>query len=144
AQGFWNFSGSIHESGVIGHAYGFGMALDVKDANGVGLAVVHSGSVGPNLPFGHDDDSWSDTGFDQRIIDLWPAIVSAQSSAGLNVTTDAIHIFDAVLAALGVVAVAVLADAGAGSGHVQCEESPTVQRSEDGTGVDLVWKCYPK
>lgn len=140
AQGFWNFSGSIHESGVIGHAYGFGMALNVKDANGVGFAVVHSGSVGPNLPGGTNDDGWSDTGFDQRIIDLWPTIVSARSSAGLNVTTDAIHIFDAVLTALGVVVLAVLV--AAGGGHVQCENSPTVERNERGDGVDVIWRCH--
>jgi len=140
AQGFWNFSGSIHESGVIGHAYGFGMALNVKDANGVGFAVVKSGSVGPNLPGGTTDDSWSLTGFDQRIIDNWPTIVSAQSSAGLNVTTDPIHIFDAVLTALGVVFVAVLF--AAGFQGFQCEDSPTVEPDESGDGVNLVWRCY--
>ena len=141
AQGFWNFTGRIHESGLVGHAYGFGMALNVKDANGVGFAAVHSGSVDANLPLMRNDDSWSDSGGPEtRIIDNWPSIVSARSSVELNVTTNAIYIFDAVIEALGVVVVAVLVAAGVG--HLECDEFPTVERSPDGSGVDLVWHCH--
>jgi hypothetical protein len=147
AQGFWNFSGSVHESGLVGHAYGFGMSLNVQDPNGWGPVVVHSGSVGQNLgPIGNPNDSWSDSGFDQRVIDLWPAIVSAQSLATLNVDTDASHILPAVLEALGIVhAVGLLVVGLVIGGQGWTCDRATVQGSGDngGFGVDVTWTCHP-
>jgi hypothetical protein len=136
AQGYWNFIGSIHESGVIGHAYCLGMALNVKDSDGIGFAVEHHGSVEGNTPLGGNDDQWKDFGFDQRIIDLWPSIVSARSSAYLDVTTDLDHIVVAVLEALGIAIVALLAVA---EGRNWSCQGPTLAPGEGGRGVDIVW-----
>ena len=148
-QGFWNFSGSIHESGVLGQDYGFGMTLDVTDSAGNPISVVHTGSVGPNLPLLNPNDSWNDEGFDQRIIDLWPSIVSATSQSGLSVHTDPIQVFEGILEILGVGAAALLIAAGGvligGDGKDwTCDSTPTLQPTPDGQGVDVVWTCRPK
>lgn len=150
-QGFWNFNGHIHESGVLGHDYGFGMVLNVKDANGNSIGVVHSGSVEPNLPFSNPDDSWNDQGFYQRIVDLWPAIANATCHSGLNVTTTPGQILEGVLELLGVGAVAVLvavggALIGSDGKNWECPNSPQVNVSGDngGVGVDVVWQCSRK
>jgi hypothetical protein len=139
SDGFFVFKGQIHESGVIGHEYGFGMALNVTDANGVGFAVVHSGSIGPNLPFGDPDDSWHDVGFDQRIADSWTTIASSSTRArsGLNVDS---RILVAILDALAVPAIAVLAVV-VGS-HIECNDPEVVVVGDDrGAGVGVRTKC---
>jgi hypothetical protein len=121
-DGFHIFTGNIHESGVLGHEYGFGMALNVTDANGVGFGVVHSGSIGPKLPFGDPDDAWRDIHFDQRIADNWDIIAdpSTRARAGLNVDS---RVLLGILDALSLPAIAVLG--GFVGSHVECDD-PTV------------------
>jgi hypothetical protein len=92
-QGFWDFIGSVHESGLIGQDYSFGMVLDLGDA-GNPIAVFRTGSVGPYAPFFNPDDSWNAQGFDQRIVDQWPAIVAATCHSDLSVRDDAAHVIE--------------------------------------------------
>ena len=145
AQGFWNFTGSLNNSDAIPQQFGFGMALNVRDANGNRLGVAHSDQVGPNLPLFNNNASWNETGFDQRIIDLWPAIFGARSAGAatrLDVSIDA----GDVLVDLGLVAGAVfIAAAGLfiGGRRWQCDPV-TVQATEGGTGVEGVWRCSPE
>jgi hypothetical protein len=147
SQGFWQFTGSIHESGIIGQNYAFGMFLDgVADAQGNPVSVVHAGSVGPHLPFSNDNDSWNDQGFDQRIVDLWPQIAQASVGWDLSVHYTLGEVLEALAEAIGVgVVAAALAIGGAvfGSDYT-CDKTPTVEATPDGRGVDAVWHCYPK
>jgi len=156
AQGNWNYSGSINNQEVLASDYSLGMALTVRDAQGKYLTVAHSSNVGPDLPLFNNNDSWTDQGFDQRIVDLWPAIVSAHSSAMLSVSTDA---FDAVIEGLGaaiavvegieiVAAAAVMAvlAVAAGAGSWTCD-SPTwgiVQGNNGGVAAEVVFTCHKK
>jgi hypothetical protein len=146
-DGVFSFQGSIHESGVIGHEYGFGMALNVTDANGVGFAVVHSGSIGPKLPFGNPNDSWKDVGFDQRIKDNWAAIASSatRSHAGLNVDS---RVLLAIVDALGVPVIAVLAVLGANEAKNWECDSPQIAvvpgDENQGIGIAVSVPCHRK
>ena len=80
SQGFWNFQGSINNSSLVSLHFGFGMALNVKDANGNPLGVIQADSIGPALPLFSNNASWNQTGYDQRIVDLWPAVFGARIS----------------------------------------------------------------
>jgi hypothetical protein len=109
------------------------------------LAVVRSGSVGPDLPFGHNDDSWSGNdgyiGFDQRIADNWAAIVSARARSGLNVDS---NVLLAILDALAIPAIAVLAAFGAPeANHWHCTGPSLVPAGDNnGAGVGIDWQCH--
>jgi hypothetical protein len=147
SQGFWQFTGSIHESGMIGQSYAFGMFLDgVVDAQGNPISVVHSGSVGPDLPFVDDNDSWNDQGFDQRIVDLWPQIAQAAMGYDLSVHYTLDEVLEGLAGAIGaaVVAAALVIGGVVFGSDYTCDSTPGVGATPDGHGVDVVWHCYPK
>ena len=144
AQGFWNFSGNANEGGVLGEEYAFGMALNVNDANGNPIAVNHQGSLGPNIPFGNNNDSWTDEGFDQQIADRWPEIVAARSRADMQASTDPLHVFEGVLEALGLAAAAPLLVVGlviAGHGYTCDPVQVSASGDNGGMAVDVSWTC---
>ncbi len=97
ANGYWRYSGSIKNSEVLASNYSLGMKLNVI-IDGKPLPIVHTGTVGPDLPFFNNTDSWEDQGIDDRIRLHWREILAAHSSAVLSVSTNA---FDAVLEGLG-------------------------------------------
>jgi hypothetical protein len=139
AQGAWNFTGNINNSNAITQQWGFGMSLNVFDANGNPLAVAANGQVGPNLPGFSNNASWNQSGFDQRIVDLWPQIYGARSdSAGydLKASINAGDVIEAVAISLGVAVVAFLALIGP-NGHGWHCDTPVV----DGQSVKMI--CYP-
>ena len=147
SQGFWQFSGSIHESGIIGQSYAFGMYLDgVTDTQGNPLSVVHTGSVGSDLPFSNNNDSWNDQGFDQRIADLWPQIAQAAAGWDLSVHYTLGGVLEALAEAIGeaVVAAALAIGGAAFASQYTCDKTPSIEATPDGQGVDAVWHCYLK
>jgi hypothetical protein len=143
AQGFWNFTGSVNNSNAITQQWAVGMALSLQ---GESLWVNHQGQVGPNLPLFSNTASWNDTGFDQRIIDSWPELFGARSTTAagnLQVSINAGDIIEALGIYLGVAGVAALVAVVALLGW-ECPDKPTIKRSDDGTGIDVGWRCYPK
>jgi hypothetical protein len=152
AQGFSNFSGSINNSDAITQQYAVGMTLNVRDANGDAIGVMHSGQVGPNLPLFNNNASWNDTGFDQRILDLWPSIFGLQYSsaaADLKVSDNVADSIEAVLEVLleavaGAVAVVVVVVGGAllvgGKLYTCAPTNNQAARSREGVVID--WECH--
>jgi len=93
SDGFWYFSGHVHEAGIVGDKYVISLALlDVKDASGATLVQFHTGTVHGQLVPGASDDNFeggpSDSGFDQRIVDQWDAAVKSRIRSSLHVATD--------------------------------------------------------
>jgi hypothetical protein len=132
-QGNWTFSGTINNGSALSTNYAFGMALNVKDSNGNAIGVTHSGSVGPNVPLGNNNDSWNDSGFDQRIISLWPAIFGATASSKLNLSTNPVGVVEEVLLGLGLVA-GLAVGAILGGSHLKCTP-PASDIYRDSTGA---------
>ena len=147
AQGFWNFTGSVNNSNAITQQWAVGMALPLQSQT---VWVNASGQVGPNLPLFSNTASWNNTGFDQRIVDFWPEIFGARSAAAAANLQVSINVGDALeavgifLGAAGVAAlVAVAALLGPNGKGWNCPTNPQVRGSDDGSGIDVVWKCVP-
>lgn len=148
AQGFWNFTGSLNNSNAITQQYALGMALNVRDANGNKLWVRHSDQVGPNLPSFSNTASWTDQGWDQRIVDFWPAIFgeraqSATAAADLKVSINVGDALEAVGIFLGAAVIGALVGyeillGPTGTGW-HCEGPVFVP----GPGITIQWICYP-
>jgi hypothetical protein len=146
AQGFWNFTGSVNNSNAITQQWAVGMALPVQ---GQTFWVNASGQVGPNLPLFNNNASWNYTGFEQQIVDFWPEIFGARSAtaaANLQVSINVGDALEAVGISLGVAGVAALVAAVAllgPNGKGWSCDGPNLQGSDDGTGIDVTWKCTP-
>ena len=114
ADGSWLYSGSIKNSEVFASNYSLGIKLNLNPP----IVALRTGSVGPDLPFFSNTDSWNAQGIDPRIAERWPEILAAGNSASLSVSTNP---FDAVLEILGLTvaayyAAALIAAAAVGAG----------------------------
>lgn len=101
SDGFWNFRGTIHESGFLGHNYAFAVVLDELDHSGKAIGKYHEGKVGGTIdPFDSRDDSWYETYQDQYISDNWDIIVNSGAKFNLHVSTDPIQVLELAVAPL--------------------------------------------
>jgi hypothetical protein len=89
SEGFWSFSGHVHESGALSHEYAFGAVLDFVDPDGTAFAFANSGEVHGALAPGSPDDAWQQNGHDRRIGTHWDEIKNAGAHFKLDVNTDA-------------------------------------------------------
>jgi hypothetical protein len=140
-KGYWVFTGNVSNQDIFPDNYIFAMRLNVLDGNGDPIAVVQSNSVGPDLLWINNRASWDQRGFDQRVADLWPAIVSAQMRADFKAST---RPFLGVIESIGIVVVAVLAIIGGGEFAAHCLNNPTVGPYRDnngGVGVAAIFHC---
>lgn len=148
AQGFWNFAGGVNNSNAITQQWAVGMALKVP---GRTFWVNTSGQVGPNLPEFSNTASWNQTGFEQQIVDYWPAIFGARLTGATTNLQASINVGDALEAVgiyLGVAGVAALVAAAAllgpnGKGW-QCDPPQLAAPEPGSSGIDVTMTCYPK
>ncbi len=120
------FSGSVHESGVVGEHFTIAMALlDVVDADGKVLAFVHSDTIVGQLTFGFSDKNWLDIGGNEVIRDRWEAVRGSRVRTVLHVSTDPWQVTEFSLLALFVAAGAIFGGLGIASTTKQCSENGT-------------------
>jgi hypothetical protein len=138
AQGYWNYTGSVTNSEILSTNYSFGIALNITDSQGNYPAVVYSATVAPDLPFFSNTDSWNVSGYDPRIIELWPAIVKARSVSKISAATNALDaVLEGLIALVGGGAAAVAITLFFTSGNVSCTASisPTTD-DKGGVGIE--------
>jgi hypothetical protein len=93
SDGFWSFSGHVHEAGIVGDKYVIALALlDLKDVSGATFVAYHTGNVSGQLLPGPSDDNFDggpgDSGFDQHIIDQWDTVAHSRTRSTLHVATN--------------------------------------------------------
>ncbi len=101
ASGLWLFSGNVHEAGVVGNHYGFGFAINFRDAQGNAPSHVHEKKLSGTVDIGGDrNDDFTVTGSDQLIRDHWAEISNANVVFTLHAATDPAQVLEAVGEAL--------------------------------------------
>jgi hypothetical protein len=132
SDGFWFFSGHVHESGFIGHDYAFGMTLDtLEPLSGKALVFTNEGTVhGTSDPWGSRDDDWTQQGKDQLISSNWDKIKTSQALATLHVSSDPFQVFEAVVEPLIIAAAAFGAIVFISDSGTHCD--PTLVSGENG------------
>jgi len=80
SDGFWSFSGHVHENSFIGHKYVFAAGPHFSDADGNGFVVSHEGSVTDSR-----DSDFDKSGWDPRISANWDQLKGASVSFKLEV-----------------------------------------------------------
>jgi len=110
-DGLWGFTGSVHESGAVGHNYAFALALDPVDASGLSWTFVREGHVSGTFDIGFRDDLWTVQGYFPSIAENWYSVKAAAKASHykstLQVSTQAIQVIEAIAAALAIAAAAI-------------------------------------
>jgi hypothetical protein len=101
SDGFWSFSGHVHENGFIGHKYVFAAGPDFSDPDGNGFVVAQESSVTDSR-----DSDFEQHGWDPRISAYWDQLRQVGVSFRLEVDIrpgDVLKSLAGVLALAGVI-----------------------------------------
>ncbi|GHB52484.1 hypothetical protein GCM10010347_22990 [Streptomyces cirratus] len=137
SDGFWTYRGQVHESGLVGHDYAFGVVLDYTDPHGQIYAYAADGTVHGTTDLGSRDDDWQQDGWDQRISANWDAIAASSWRADLHVSTNAFAVVEAIAAGLGLLVGGAALTVFAADPDTHCSPGG-YQDSSGGAGVEIV------
>jgi hypothetical protein len=103
--GDWAFGGHVHDSGPVGLDYTLGFTFN-KSIDGKRIGFSHNGTVHGTLDIGSRNSNFLINGWDQRLVDNWPALFSGGISCKLKSTANGWLIVEDALVGLGLATVA--------------------------------------
>jgi hypothetical protein len=99
SDGFWQFTGHVHDSGFFDLFYASLIVLDFHDGTHEARVFQRDGSVtGTGNPFGSRDDDWVVTGRDQFFADNWDLVKQAIGHSRLHASAEFFDVLEVVLA----------------------------------------------
>jgi hypothetical protein len=144
SDGLLSFRGHVHESGVSGDNYFFGVALlDVKDSSGNTLVFPQNGLVAGQLDFGSSDDDFQNDGFSQLLRDQWDtaknSVENGRVQFVLHVSSNPFYVTETLVSGLFVLAAAVLGGYGASKCDWHAGTWTDPNTGEQRSGVKCEW-----
>ncbi|MDM5235260.1 hypothetical protein QUF83_03320 [Bacillus cereus] len=97
SDGFWSYSGHVHENGFIGHNFDLGVVLNFVDSAGKAYGFSHNGTISGTVGVESRDEDWGHAGFREEIIEQWDILRKSGIRSTLHVSTDPLQVGAAFL-----------------------------------------------